>query len=56
MSPRLFLSSNIYELNAILFSWLIEYLSVRPHTSLNYLTPLQFLGSMSTISSSYTNP
>lgn len=54
MSPRLFLSSNIYELNVILSSWLIEYLSVRPHTSLNYLTPLQFLDSMSTISSSHT--
>ena len=58
MSPRLFLSSNIHELNAILSSWLIEYLSVRPHTSLNYLTPLQFLDSLypdlSTLTSSRT--
>jgi len=60
MSPKLFISSNIYELNVILSSWLIEYLSVRPHTSLNYLTPLQFLDSLypdlSTITSSRKRP
>ena len=58
MSPKLFISSNIYDLNDISSSWLIEYLSVRPHTSLNYLYTLQFLDSLylnlSTINLSHT--
>jgi len=52
------MSSNIYDFNVMLSSWLIEYLSVRPHPFLNYLTPLQFLDSLypdlSTITSSHT--
>jgi putative transposase len=43
---------DISQFNAILMQWLFEYLSIRPHQSLDYLTPLHFL---STISSSSTN-
>lgn len=58
MSPRLGLSCNIDELNVILSLWLNEYLSIRPHASLDYLTPLEFLDLsspfLSTIMSSRT--
>jgi len=55
MSPHYLWYSDILSLNDTLSSWLLEYLSVRPHSSLDYLTPLQFLDKVSTISSSRTN-
>ena len=55
MSPRLYMSSNIHTLNAILHIWLMEYLTIRPHSSLNNLTPLSFLSNLSTIISSSTS-
>ena len=55
MSPHYLWYSDIYKLNDTLGTWLLEYLSVRPHYSLDYLTPLQFLDKVSTISSSHTN-
>jgi len=44
---------NIFKFNAILMQWLFEYLSIRPHQSLNYLTPLQFLSTISSSSTMY---
>ena len=54
MSPHFHWSSDIRELNATLGAWLLEYLSVRPHASLSYDTPLEFLDKVSTMSSSRT--
>ena len=34
-------SSDLKEFNRLITEWLIEYNSVRPHQSINYLTPLQ---------------
>ena len=34
-------SPNLEEFNCLITDWLIEYNSIRPHQSLNYLTPLQ---------------
>jgi len=55
MSPHYLWYSDIDKLNDTLALWLLEYLSVRPHSSLNYLTPLQFLDEVSTINSSRTS-
>ncbi len=54
MSPHYGWSSDIQALNATLGEWLLEYLYIRPHASLSYDTPLQFLDKVSTMSSSRT--
>jgi len=54
MSPKFGLTCNVDELNGILNLWLTEYLTIRPHDSLNLLSPFQFLSNLSTIYSSRT--
>jgi len=48
-------STDLQEFNRLITDWLIEYNSVRPHQSLNYLTPIQFAEKTGLLSKRYSS-
>ncbi|MBU0661189.1 DDE-type integrase/transposase/recombinase [Patescibacteria group bacterium] len=48
-------NKNLHIFNANILAWVIEYLTIRPHQSLNYLTPFEFISQTTKLSTNWSS-